>query len=58
MRTAISLGGDTNTLACIAGAMAEAWHGVPGVFTMRARGYLTADLLDVLDQFNAVLSSR
>ncbi len=29
IRTGISLGGDTDTLACIAGSIAEAYYGVP-----------------------------
>ena len=29
IRTAVSLGGDCDTLTCIAGGMAEAFYGVP-----------------------------
>ena len=29
IRTAVSLGGDCDTLTCIAGGMAEAYYGVP-----------------------------
>ena len=29
IRTAVSLGGDCDTLTCIAGAIAEAFYGVP-----------------------------
>ncbi len=32
IRNAVSLGGDTDTLACIAGSMAEAYFGVPDYF--------------------------
>jgi ADP-ribosyl-[dinitrogen reductase] hydrolase len=51
VRTAIGLGGDTDTLACIAGAVAEAIHGVPEDISDCAREYLSADLLDILDRF-------
>jgi ADP-ribosyl-[dinitrogen reductase] hydrolase len=53
VRTAVGLGGDTDTLACIAGAVAEAIHRVPDVIAARARAYLSHDLLDVLERFAA-----
>lgn len=56
IRTVIGLGGDTDTLACIAGAVAEARHGVPDDIAALAQSYLTPDLLDVLDRFKARLS--
>ena len=52
VRTAVMLGGDTDTLACIAGAVAEAIHGVPATIAARAREHLTDDLLEVLDRFD------
>lgn len=51
MRTAVCLGGDTDTLACIAGGVAEAIHGVPRKIAHRARDLLTDDLREVLDRF-------
>lgn len=51
VRMAIGLDGDTDTLACIAGAIAEAIHGVPAQVAQAARGYLTEDLRQVLDRF-------
>lgn len=51
VRTVICLGGDTDTLACIAGAVAEAIHGVPPSVAEAARRHLTDDLLEVLDRF-------
>jgi ADP-ribosylglycohydrolase len=51
VRTAAGLGGDADTLACIAGAVAEAIHGVPAEIAERARGHLTEDLREVLDRF-------
>jgi ADP-ribosyl-[dinitrogen reductase] hydrolase len=50
-RIAIGLGGDTDTLACIAGGVAEAMHGLPGHVRKAARDYLTDDLRAVLDRF-------
>ncbi len=51
VRKAVSLGGDTDTLACIAGAVAEAIHGVPEAITNQARAYLTPDLAKVMASF-------
>jgi ADP-ribosylglycohydrolase len=53
VRTAVCLGGDTDTLACIAGAVAEAIHGVPADIAARARVLLTDDLRDVLARVEA-----
>lgn len=51
IRTAVSLGGDCDTLTCIAGAMAEAFYGVPADLQKICRAYLPEDLLEVLDRF-------
>ena len=53
IRTAVSLGGDCDTLTCIAGAMAEAFYGVPEEWKQTCRAYLPADLLTVLTRFDA-----
>lgn len=50
-RRAIGLGGDTDTLASIAGAVAEARHGVPAEIAAEARAFLTDDLRAVLARF-------
>lgn len=44
VRAAICRGGDTDTLAAIAGAVAEAVHGLPRAAAAAARAYLTDDL--------------
>ena len=56
VRTAVGLGGDTDTLACIAGAVAEAIHGLPKDIAEAARGYLTEDLLTVLGRFEEAVA--
>ena len=56
VRSAVCLGGDTDTLACITGAVAEAIHGVPGPIADQARGRLTNDLRAVLDRFGQALA--
>jgi ADP-ribosylglycohydrolase len=53
VRTVVALGGDTDTLACIAGGVAEALHGLPADVAAAARARLTDDLAAVLDRFDA-----
>ena len=52
IRLAVSLGGDSDTLACIAGSMAEAFYGVPEELKREARERLSDDLRAVLDRFD------
>ena len=58
VRRAVCLGGDTDTLACIAGAVAEAIHGLPAGIAASARDLLTDDLRAVLDRFAAASGMR
>lgn len=51
VRNAISLGGDSDTLAAMAGSMAEACFGVPDELRARVLPYLDAPLLEVLERF-------
>ncbi len=49
---ATSIGGDTDTVACIAGGLAEALHGLPEEIAAQARAYLTDDLKTVVARFH------
>jgi ADP-ribosylglycohydrolase len=51
IRNAISLGGDSDTLACITGGIAQANYGVPTVITERATSILDDDLRGVTARF-------
>ena len=51
IRTAVSLGGDCDTLTCIAGSIAEGFYGVPGELQAECRSRLPADLRAILDEF-------
>lgn len=54
VRNAVSLGGDADTLACITGAIAEAFFGtVPQEIARETRRRLAADLLEILEAFEA-----
>ena len=47
VRNAVSIGGDSDTIACIAGGIAEA-----------TRGYLTDDLTAQLDRFKSAVPGK
>ncbi len=52
VRNAVSLGGDSDTLACIAGGIAEAFYGgVPDAIRVEVRARLTPDLWRVVEGF-------
>ena len=53
IRNAVSLGGDADTLAAIAGSMAEYAFGIPESLRNRAVKYLPEDLLKILTDFEA-----
>ena len=55
IRTAVSLGGDCDTLTCIAGAIAEGFYGVPEDLKQECRNRLPEPLLEVLQRFDAFL---
>jgi ADP-ribosylglycohydrolase len=57
VRLAISIGGDSDTIACMAGAVAEAYYaGVPAEVTEEVRRRLPRSLLAVVDRFAATVS--
>jgi ADP-ribosylglycohydrolase len=52
VRLAISLGGDADTMACVAGGISEACYGsVPKSIEFSVRELLPSDLLEVVDRF-------
>lgn len=58
IRNAISLGGDSDTLAAITGSIAEAAYGVPQWIQDRAWEYLDEPLRDVLRRWEQELSKK
>jgi ADP-ribosylglycohydrolase len=51
IRNAILLGGDADTMAAMAGSIAEAYYGVPEEIVAQVRKRLPTDLLDVVEKF-------
>lgn len=52
IRTAVSLGGDCDTLTCIAGSMAEALYPIPEPLEQRSLDITTEDMRQVLAAFD------
>ncbi len=53
IRTAVSLGGDADTVACIAGSIAEAFYGAPALYEADCISRLPEDMQEVVERFNA-----
>lgn len=58
IRTAISMGGDADTMACIAGSIAEAFYGMPKDLEERGTKFLTEDLKEVLKKFDDKFNNK
>ena len=54
IRTAVSLGGDCDTLTCIAGSIAEGFYGVPEELKQECHNRLPKALKAVLERFDEV----
>ena len=61
VRNAISLGGDSDTLGSIAGAIAEALHGIPNEIIEKAKvRYLAKapDMLEIISEMYQISDER
>lgn len=52
IRNAISIGGDSDTLGCITGSIAEAFYGIPKDIYNKALEYLTPHFKNVVSEFD------
>ena len=50
IRNAISIGGDTDTIACIAGSLAESYYGIPEELLEQVKPYLKDYMKELLDK--------
>ena len=55
VRIAVLFGGDTDTVAAIAGSMSEAYSGIPGELLIKSKGYLNNEVSEVIERFNEML---
>jgi ADP-ribosylglycohydrolase len=53
IRKAISIGGDSDTIACVTGGIAEAFYGIPENIAGEGRTFLPGEFLTILDDFYA-----
>ena len=51
IRNAISIGGDSDTIGCITGSIAEALYGIPSAIRQQALTYLPQPLQNLLNEF-------
>lgn len=51
IRNAVSLGGDSDTIAAMAGSLAEAYYGIPKEIEMKALSFLDEEMRDVYHKF-------
>lgn len=58
IRNAVSLGGDTDTTACIAGSIAESFYGCPDELNEECVKRIPADMREVLFAFDMMREER
>ncbi len=58
IRIAISLGGDSDTIAAITGSLSEAYYGIPENIKNCALSYLDSELLLSLQQFYSLIDNK
>lgn len=55
IRNCVSLGGDADTMAAIAGGIAEAYYGVPKEIEEKINGYLSDEFVEILKRFKNLI---
>ncbi len=58
IRTVISMGGDSDTMGAIAGAIAGAYYGIPEEIIKKVKEFLTDDLLEITEDFEDSYEKR
>lgn len=52
IRLAVSIGGDSDTIACMTGSIAAAYYGVPKDIINKVKPYLTKDIQQAIESFD------
>ena len=52
IRLAVSLGGDSDTIACMTGGIAAAFYGVPDHIIEQAMEYIPDDMMEIINKFD------
>ena len=58
IRNAVSIGGDSDTIAAITGSLAEAYYGIPGDIRSHTLTFLDEELLKILTDFENVFPAK
>jgi type I restriction enzyme M protein len=58
IRIAVSLGGDSDTIAAITGSIAEAYYGIPNALRIQAVSCLDTELLRIVNRFEEKYPSK
>jgi len=58
IRNAISIGGDSDTIGAITGAVAEAYYGIPNDILVRGKRILTYELGEIVKEFNDAIQDK
>ncbi len=58
VRNAVSIGGDSDTIAAITGAVAEAYYGIPEDIKIKGLSYLDDNLRKIFDYVNDKINNR
>jgi ADP-ribosylglycohydrolase len=59
IRLAISLGGDSDTIACMTGGIAAAYYGMPDWIEVRVKElYLPSEMVDIINRFDVACAKR
>lgn len=58
IRNAISIGGDSDTIGCITGSIAEAYYGVPDDIRDKAIDYLPEEFLGIIKEFENIYCGK
>lgn len=56
LRNAVSLGGDADTQACIAGSIAEAMFGIPTELLERSHSFLVPEMAAICVEFDSAVA--
>jgi hypothetical protein len=58
IRNAVSIGGDSDTISCITGGIAEALFGIPEHLLLSALSYLPDELLQIVTRFEKMFGKK
>lgn len=58
IRLSISIGGDSDTIACITGALAESYYGIDEEIIECAKTYIKDYMKDVIDKFYSTINNK